>query len=705
MDGRDYVGPTALQAAVLPARAVYLVADGSTEGLCQAVQEACTRWGGVTEPIIPVKPDGDVDLSWQRLVILARADSAVNVDVDPIAAAVAAEKLGMEVVPLAEIDRAGLSAFTVHPSAVGPEQLPGFIAYVMASQKRQLWEVVGAGDLSDAHLESMPEGTFYTRRPYDDEVARAQLGGRTLAERTCSQFGEHWAGGGPNPGPAVIWVTEPGSFRDCIYFWNMRALRPLRLGNVPMLLLPTGQVQNWLHFADELARVLERPDQFAPDAALCSFGVPEADLHQTASLLGLQLHDGEPRSTRDWPVPMRKPPFTYRVDLNPWNWLNFERAYGEVTDVDVQLFRDITTVRFTSPVSFSAGGAALVRLSGAALDGLPRCPAIAERIVKEGSWRHGGLQITAHAVNEYLFPIHVPELPEVTDALLSKVTARHGLSAKKGQSGMAWLDQTDVGPLVQPGVFAAIRELTTPRSKELLRELRKLRKEGAVDDELAEIAAHWGGRSERRYRSAEQLTNVPEGQAASALERLCAAGWAERGLQVSCGACGLPSFVPLPQISGRAACPGCSSPAAYQTGSALTVYYRLSSHLDFLCDQGVLPHLLAIAALQRQGKKSHFLPGVDVWFSQDLNDKSEADIFGVRDGQVLCGEVKTSASEFTQGQITRDVDLTCRLEADTHILAATGDIPGEAADKARQLTKARGLSLIILGKADLLPWG
>jgi len=705
MDGRDYVGPTALQAAVLPARTVYLVADGSTEGLRRAVQEACTRWGGMTEPIIPVKPDGDIDLSWQQVVILARADSAVNVDVDPVAAAAAAEKLGMDLVSLADIDRAGLSAFTVHPSAVGPEQLPGSIAYVMASQKRQLWEVVGAGDLSDAHLESIPEGTFYTRRPYDDEVARAQLAARTLAERTCSQFGEHRAFGGPEPGPAVIWVTESGSFRDCIYFWNMRALRPLRLGNVPMLLLPAGQVQHWLHFADELARVLERPAQFAPDVALCSFSIPEADLHQTASLLELQLHDGEPRSTRDWPVPTRKPPFTYRVDLNPWNWLNFERAYGEVTDVDVQLFRDTTTVRFTSPVSFSAGGAALVRLTGAALDGLPRRPAIAERIVKEGAWRHDGLQITAYAVNEYLFPIHIPELPEVTDALLSKVTVRHELSAKKGQSGMAWLDQTDLDPLAQPGVFVAIRELTTPRSKELLKELRKLRQNGAVDDELAEIAAHWGGRSERTYRSAEQLTNVPEGQAASALERLCAAGWAERGLQVSCGACGLPSFVPFPQVSSRAACPGCSSPATYQAGSTLTVYYRLNSHLDLLSDQGVLPHLLAIAALQRQGKKSHFLPGVDVWFSQDLSDKAEADIFGVRDGQVLSGEVKTSASKFTPDQITHDVDLTCRLEADTHILAATSDIPGEAADKARQLTKARGLGLIILGKADLLPWG
>jgi len=144
MDGRDYVGPTALQAAVLPARAVYLVADGSEEGLRRAVREACTRWGAMTEPIVPVRPDGDVDVWWQRVVSLARADSAVNVDVDPVAAAAAAEKLGMDLVALADIDRIGTAAFTVHPSAVGPEQLPGYIPYVMASQKRQLWEVVGA---------------------------------------------------------------------------------------------------------------------------------------------------------------------------------------------------------------------------------------------------------------------------------------------------------------------------------------------------------------------------------------------------------------------------------------------------------------------------------------------------------------------------------------------------------------------------------
>src|SRR5437763_421356 len=56
-----------MTAAVLPSRAGYLVREGSDTGFRRAVQEACTRWGGVSEPIIPVKDGGEVDAWWRRL--------------------------------------------------------------------------------------------------------------------------------------------------------------------------------------------------------------------------------------------------------------------------------------------------------------------------------------------------------------------------------------------------------------------------------------------------------------------------------------------------------------------------------------------------------------------------------------------------------------------------------------------------------------
>ena len=82
---------------------------------------------------------------------------------------------------------------------------------------------------------------------------------------------------------------------------------------------------------------------------------------------------------------------------------------------------------------------------------------------------------------------------------------------------------------------------------------------------------------------------------------------------------------------------------------------------------------------------------------QRVSDKAEADIFGIRDGQVLSGEVKMSASEFTPEQITRDVKLSSALEADTHVLAAADDIPAEVSGNAEQLSKASNLGLIVLG--------
>jgi hypothetical protein len=429
----------------------------------------------------------------------------------------------------------------------------------------------------------------------------------------------------------------------------------------------------------------------------------ESALEEVASELGLSRYTGNVRVGRKIPAPIRKPPFNYLTGLDPLSWLNFERSYGQITNVDVQLFRDKTPVRFRSPVSFDRGGGRnLIRISGEAFASLPRRPEVANLIHRGGIWRDNGLQISAFAINTHFFELHVPELREVIDTLLGATSIRHELS-EKGKPGMAWLDLTDISPLLEMSIFAAVRELTTPRSKELMRALQKLRADNAIDEELAEIAAHWGGRSERRYRSADELKRVSRAEAPRVLERLANVGWAERGLRVRCDRCGLPSFVSFPDTSERATCPGCGSPASYETGSALSVYYRLNSHLDLLSDQGVLPHLLSIAALARQGNQSHFLPGVNVWF--EGNEKAEADIFGVRNGQIIAGEVKTSASEFKPEQVKRDVNLTSRLGADVHVLAAPDDISEEVTKRAEDECEAHGVGLIVLQRSDLLPSG
>lgn len=108
----DYRGQAPLDVTVVPARAAYLVRDGSREGFCRAVQEAGTRWAGVTEPIVPVRAGGAVEASARNVVDLARVDGAVNVDLPDQEAQIAAAALGLDCVSIASIDSWGITMMT-----------------------------------------------------------------------------------------------------------------------------------------------------------------------------------------------------------------------------------------------------------------------------------------------------------------------------------------------------------------------------------------------------------------------------------------------------------------------------------------------------------------------------------------------------------------------------------------------------------------
>lgn len=57
----NYLGVSPVTVAVLPARVAYLISETSTTGFRRAVQEASCRWGGMTEPVIPVKSNGQCE--------------------------------------------------------------------------------------------------------------------------------------------------------------------------------------------------------------------------------------------------------------------------------------------------------------------------------------------------------------------------------------------------------------------------------------------------------------------------------------------------------------------------------------------------------------------------------------------------------------------------------------------------------------------
>ncbi len=281
-------GQTTATLAVLPARVVYLIAAGSRSGFRRVGQEASCRWAGMTELIVPLRQRGGIAAVWVEMVEHGEYDCLVNVDASSDAAERAKRQLQLPLVQLRNIDRAGPSQYSVHPSNV-LELAPRPNAPLMAtSADAPLWEVASAGDLTDEHLADPWEQGFARRPRCADEIGRAQIAGETLFDRGLEQFGEHHASGGGFSVPTVLWITKPNSLTDCLWFWNCRALRPLTFNPLPIYLLPHRGTEHWVDFAGQLGSALARSEDIEPDVALCSLSVQEAELKVLAASFGLE---------------------------------------------------------------------------------------------------------------------------------------------------------------------------------------------------------------------------------------------------------------------------------------------------------------------------------------------------------------------------------------------------------------------------------
>ena len=690
--------------AVLPARVVYLISDGSAAGLRQAVHAASSRWGGAAEPVIPIAEDGTIRPLFKQIVELAGVEEAINVDLPEDVASRAAAELGLGVVPISWMGHGGESAFTSPPSAVASPD-DGGLEPVMGASACALWEAVAAGRQSTEALE-ITKLFGFTPLPAATgaEIALAQVQGRTLLDTTVKQFSEFHAVNIPGAHSTVVWVSDPEDVEELVLYWNLRAMRSFRFEPCPVLLLPSSGIEDWNETAQALrSGSLPRPAEFTPDVWLVSLHVEDERLHQIAADLGLEPSQDEVSSGHKYPVELRTEPFTYTTDVNPWHWYVFGRRYGLDRRFEMNVFAGQTDVRIASPVKFRHFGSTLVRLSGPPFDGLPRRNSIAARILRNSEWRGEALQIRTVATDEYQLALEIPSLAEAAAQVLADSTVSHQPS-EKGRLATAFESKAPLSLLLQPHVRDALTALATPRAAELTRQLEQAQSDGADQDALLEIAATWGGRSERRYRRSIELESVPNTEGIKVAEQLCALGLAERGLETRCTGCGMSSFVPIATVTGLAMCAACGAAAEYTVVKKdLCIYYRLNAFVDRIVDQGVLPHLHVVAELYRRAPRSHLLTGEKVRFAETVGDAPEVDIVGLFDGRVLAGEVKTFAAQFTERQVERDVRLTARLGADIHLLAALDAVPEEVRERARSQCGKAGLELLVIDSASLAP--
>ncbi|MFG2814406.1 hypothetical protein [Streptomyces sp. NPDC048410] len=647
-------------------------------------------------------PDtGEVAEAWQQMVELADVQNAVAMGLDTGQADVAAEQLGLPVIPHARIDHEGAGSFTCHPAALSANDEWGQ-SYCIAQEGSPLWQVAAAGDLSREALDEMQKLLPVSRPMTDVQIGTAQLQGSTLLDRTRAQFREYrQSGNGIFSGPMTIFVTDPEDLTQCTFFWNLRALRALGVTSTTMMLLPRYGVEHWVHFAEDLRQhLLVHPDTI-PDVNLVGPDMPESELRALAQTLGLNPESSSSVTITPWNRRDPSKKLTYIINQDPRNWVLFERSWGQTSHFDAHLYAGESSIDFSSPVKFSAPGRALLRWSSPIFDQLPKKPEIASMVHPQAVWHRDSLQVQTHAMGRYRLNVSVPELPKVVDHLLSGA-ARWELS-DKGRLGAALTTQTDVSALLEPYLYEVIIALTTRRTDHFLKAVARQQRQGVeFPDGITDIAADWGSRMERRYAPARSLQGIGPKNALPALERACSLGWAERGMAIDCQHCRVKSFIPLVDVGQEARCPGCGTASSFLgTAEAVDLHYRLNSFMDRASDQGVLPHLMAITALARRQPQSHFLPGANLHF--DASERSEVDIYGTFGGNMLAGELKTRAAEFHPDQTARDVALSKRLGVDVHLMAAIDTIPVETIAHARQLCEQQGIDLLVLDKKDLRP--
>ncbi len=652
---------------------------------------------------MPVTTRGGIGARWQGLVEASNVDAAVNVNLEPAAAVRTARAIRLPLVELANIDRPGPASRTIHPFVLPYQDVLG---PRISAHDADLWEVVSAGCVTEDHERIWGPTPFgFIRESRPDQLVRASLRGDTLLDRGCRELGEVWAQDRFSPLPAVIWVTHRNSYRDCLAFWNLRALRPLDGYTAPMLLIAAGQIEHWIGFADEFRYHLQRPVDLNPDVILLSLSIASEKLEPLGTALGLQESAGEERYHRSNPSANRSAPFSFAVGKpeSISRAVRYHRKYGASVDVEGQFYDGLGTLRFTSPISWNGWGRVIFRLSSPALDVLPKHPRVAETVVPSGDWAGNELRFAADTARHYVRRITLPTLADATQQILRSTSSSYSLS-DKGKLGLSMA--SDAECLLARGAYEVAIALMTPRSSRLVKELKELTKGGRLSDNLAEVAGRWGGRSQRRYLTIDKIAaRYPDQERSyltSAAEALCAAGWAERGLELRCDVCGLASFLPLSETSPRAACPACQAWGLYSTGGrGPEIFYRLNALADRAADQGGLPPLLVIAVLQRQDPRTYLIPGVDLRFSDGTS--REIDLFGISVGRLVGGEVKTSAEQFTRDQVVRDVELSARLGADCHIAASVDLMSDEVRQRIISITEQAGMTSLILDAGDLRP--
>lgn len=668
-----YVGQQAIHLDVRPKRAAFLFRTNSKSQFRDAVERASSRWGGIQEPIVPVSAGGRIQPAWNQIIEALEPDIAFELAaLDHNARAAVAKQLQLPVLPVKMESRPSSGA---HPLVIRHRDRA-----IYASTSKGPAAVAGPGLLPTWDSIDLWEQGGIRIRPSDDQIESAanQILGSTVIEASGARCGELYTAniGG---GFGVLWVAQPSSIKDALWFWNLRALMPRSFAPARAALI-TPQAAADPRIRDAVKQFRGTRKWTTPDVLLMSLTVKRAELAAIASQLGFDIlddagsltyHLGRERESTE--------PLTARLNVDPRPFLLGEREAGVRTTSVAVIEEPKTVVRLASPVRFASedvGGRVRVRLSGPILR-VPHREPVARLFLSNAAWKQGGLEVDTDALLVYQFEFSIPS----RDVVLREAVAAAGLHyelSQPGRLGGAVADMLQPGqrPFADPAMRAVVNSLTTKRSKTLARELVTLT-QGLAQEAAVALADRVGPQLTQVARpvtGVADVAGVPRGQSADRLEHLVRLGLAERGLLVACDRCKLSPFVPLHATTPAGTCPACRSEVTYAANvyGELEVHYRLNALLDRASDQGVVAHLGVLDQLAPDPDTSYFVLGAQLF--EGSRDLGEMDLLGYDGDVLMCGEVKSSAGGFSEREILKTFDLGARMAADIVLFGCAAEL-------------------------------
>jgi len=184
----------------------------------------------------------------------------------------------------------------------------------------------------------------------------------------------------------------------------------------------------------------------------------------------------------------------------------------------------------------------------------------------------------------------------------------------------------------------------------------------------------------RTAKSADEIKRDREEASIRLLEVLqmfTDAGVLQQGVRVRCTNCGSRLWRELGTLQQKVKCEGCNSTVSVPAEP--TWYYRLNSLVrNGIALHGCIAVISALHSLRGMARESFiYTHGVALYRNyEDELPEAEIDLLCISDGKLICGEVKSSASEFTREELAKLARVAADIRADQVAISAFNDPNG-----------------------------